>query len=302
MGKGYKTTCPSCGGHNFYVTPHNGVGYCFNCGHVERAGGGSKPMPARSRYRDGIRAVYTAYAHWCHEQMRDEHYAYLERRGISRATADAHGIGYCPVKLFTHLMTVEAYEAGLVTRDRKPFLAGRLVIPYVNSDGQVVDMRGRLYDPQIAVAPEVKYLSPYRSAQYRWADMPYNVAALRSPRLVITEGELKALASQQAGIPTVALPGIRSFRSGLVVNPGADVVICFDHQRKHMDDVIRAIHELARRLLPYGPQVRVATLPLGDDDEKMDIDTYIVRYGEQRYRDVIRQALPYDVWSRLVRV
>ncbi len=308
MGKGYKTSCPACGGHNLYVTPHNGIGYCFNCGYTRRQREHKPHYARRSSFRDGIRAVYTAYAQWCAEHMRDEHYAYLEQRGITRATAQQYCIGYCPPKLFTLLLTREAYEAGLITTDRKPFLAGRILIPYLDTQGTVIDLRGRVYDPAVAHLPDVKYLSPYRSAYYRWADIPYNAAALQSPQVVITEGELKALASVQAGIPSVALPGIRSFRDGLtdglrmslIVNAGADVVICFDHQRQHMNDVYRAVIDLVKRLRVYTTHLRVATLPLVDDDEKMDIDTYILRYGVEAYRSVIASAPLFDTWYRLI--
>ncbi len=300
MSKGYKTTCPACGGHNFYVTPHNGLGYCFNCAFVRRGEERQQKPLVRSNDRDGIRSLYTQYARWCHAQLRDEHYAYLAARGLTKETVDRYLIGYCPPKLFTPLLSKEAYQSGLITKDRKPFLAGRLVIPYFTPRGDVADMRGRLYDERIAVSPTIKYLSPYGSAFFRWADIPYNVVALEHQSVVITEGEFKALASQQAGVPAVAIPGIRSLRRGLIVRPFTDVVICFDHQREHMSDIIRATIALAQHVRMYGAQVRVATLPLGDDDDKMDIDMFITRYGADSYRAIIAQAPSYDVWRRLV--
>jgi len=145
------------------------------------------------------------------------------------------------------------------------------------------------------------------SATLRGATIVYNADVLRvKPKtFVITEGEIKAIASQQADIATVAFPGVRS-RRDLQVFSSQRVVICFDNQLRHYYDVYRAIVDLATDLLPFTQRIFVALLPLWGNNrwfqhEKMDIDTYILQYGEEAYRTIIETAIPYLRFLQLAR-
>lgn len=216
---------------------------------------------------------------------------YLHARGITDALIDRFQVGYAPSGHTWLYELPEAREAGLALTSGEATLANRITFPYFYN-GEIVDIRGRTLNPR----EEIKYKSPYHPAYYRWADYPYNANDLAAVRPVITEGEIKTILSVAAGVPTIGLPGMLSWKPAIKLRRA---VILFDSQK---DPRIRryvqlAIDKAAREISdPY-----VATLPLHGRD-KTDIDDYILMYGERAYReDVVNLAVQYDTWRQLVR-
>jgi hypothetical protein len=156
-------------------------------------------------------------------------------------------------------------------------------------DNVCTDLRGRAYQTET----DRKYLSLRNTSYYRGADYPYNHSLKRE--FVITEGEIKTIASQLAGIDTIGLPGVMSFKP--MINKDAYYTVCFDSQVDHCSDIIRAIYRLSTLL----SNLKVATLPL-KNELKQDIDSFILNYGVAAYRRVIDRALPFHEYKRLVRV
>lgn len=287
----YKTTCPNCNGRNLYVTPDNGVRFCFNCRYIDH----SSKREKKQRYSDiiAIREYYTEVAQYYHSCLDERSTSFLLSRGIEIQTIEKYRLGYVPPEAHFIYKNTIAKEAGLTVSDSKPFLANRVVFPYIGSDGFVWDIRGRAIDPK----EEIRYLSPKGSAYYRGADIVYNLWAFRSNRYVITEGEIKALVSTQVGIPCVAFPGMNSYRP-LIQKEDQKRIICFDNQSTHRRELIQAISRLVYKI--GFEDVYVATLLL-KGKEKQDIDSYIVNYGVEAYKHVIDSALPFKEWLSLVK-
>lgn len=280
----YKTNCDQCNGHNFYVTPANGMGYCFNCGYATFSE--DRRTFNQSRYEDipAVRQLYTTLANYYHNAV--EHIrGYLHERGLTDEEIQNYKIGYCPPG--THLLyrSDHAIPAGVTRRDGTAFLADRVIFPYI-VNGTVTDLRGRALDK----TSEPRYLSPYGGAFYRGADYPF---LWKESSVVITEGEFKALAIQRAGFDAIGVPGILSIRP-----KSRFYVVCFDSDRnpKAMADVQRAILRISRT----HPAVRIATLPLSREDDKMGADDFIDKYGVDGFRRVINAALPVDKWKRMM--
>lgn len=99
-----------------------------------------------------------------------------------------------------------------------------VLIPYLNQQGKVIYLRSHKYGPK-GVSIEV---------------FGQDALAFNPTRVVITEGEFKALALQQCGIPAIAIPGISSFGwkhqsrllDLLTSHRGQEIVILFDNERK----------------------------------------------------------------------
>lgn len=280
----YKTTCSQCNGSNFYVTPANGMGYCFNCGYATFNDDNRAVSQTRYENVPALRALYTTlanYYHSCVDQVR----GYLHNRGVSDIEIARYKIGYCPPG--TNFMYHDAHSqaAGIARRDGTAFLAGRVIFPYF-ANGVVTDLRGRAIDSSV----EPRYLSPYGGAFYRGADYPF---LWKEGAVVITEGEFKALAIQRSGFDAIGVPGILSIRPKSRFH-----VVCFDSDSnpKSVSDVQRAILRIAR----LNPGVKIATLPLTSGESKMGADDYIDKYGAQAFRRVINAALPLDKWKRLM--
>lgn len=283
----YKTVCVRCNGHNFYVTEENGLKYCFNCGYIEREGEIKPPV----RYHDivAIRQLYTELTCYYHSCLMPAHEQIMIARGITCDQINQHKIGYVPLDRHVLYQQEIALHAGITIDNKLPFLADRIVFPYF-VENIVTDIRGRTI-----INHPIKYLSCKGSGYYRGADYPYNYAALQNDIVVITEGEIKALASIQVGIPAIGLPGILSLRPQIKQSENQTFVVCFDSQRD-MSDVYRAIHRIGERF----NKVKVATLPL--QNEKQDIDGYILQYGADAYRRVISRVLPFEIWKTLIRL
>lgn len=284
----YKTTCPRCGGNDFYVTPHNGMGYCFHCTYLEK-NGDAKEVTQLTYSIEAVRNAYKYLADYYHSSLTDTARTYLNSRGFDDTTIQKLKLGYIPEECPKMLDKALARDTGLFV-DGKSVLSGRISFPYLVGEA-VTDIRGRSLDK----TNPVKYKSPLGSSETRGALFPYNFDDSTDAH-VVTEGEIKAAISSQAGVPAVALPGIVSWRPR--VRCGVKQVIVFDSttNRSTREITFRAIDNLANKLVdPY-----VAMLPLRGHD-KMDIDTYILTYGEDEYRLLIHNALPYTEWAKLQR-
>ncbi len=294
--KSYKTVCNACGGDNFYVTPDNGVGYCFNCRHTERDN--AAPY-ARVRKRSDnvgeIRGYYTEMADYYHSSLDANACAFLYGRGYTDETISKLKIGYIPNGIHPLYRNPIAIEAGLADKRANAFLGGRISFPYFKNDTVVTDIRAR----SLTATDEIKYKSPFNDAYYRGAIYPYNYQSVRkAKRVLLTEGEIKAGIAIQANFPTVALPGILSWRDGLVQEDDQEYVIVFDNETKPnvQRDVIFAIRRVSLHLL----NVKVATLPIFSGG-KSEIDTFINKFGANIFAGIIDNALDYDDWNALQR-
>jgi len=290
MSNNRKEICPSCGHKSYWVTPERNLSaFCFVCGHSEKTG---KIQPLkRANDIKGIRQLYSELTDYYHSCLGSDHISYLHSRGITDRDITRYKIGYAPHTYTLLYSDPMAIDAGIIMRDKTPFLANRIIFPYL-VENVVVDMRGRL----LGGDDERKYLSPYGGAYFRGADYAFNHDALKNDTIILTEGEAKAIASNVV-MPTVSIPGILSLRPQLKQRTGQSFTICFDSQVNHWFDVVRAI----QRLKKHFDNLLIATLPLMGRT-KMDIDTFVQDFGAEAYKRVIDRAVPYQTWIKLVRV
>jgi DNA primase len=291
MPSGHKETCPECGGHNLYVTPHNGLKYCFNCGY--RNGRSQNAVFAKnSETIEEIRDYYNRCVSYYTSCLSNEAYSYLQSRGISDADIKQRRIGFCPDTHHSLYDSPIAKTAGIST-GRNSVLHSRIIFPYLTPTGQVVDMRGR------SLADDaVRYKGPFGSAFTRGADeWPYGAESVGNSFLV-TEGEVKAIVATQHGFPAVGLPGINSWKWRTRELAGESVTIVFDSQQDPAinEAVYQAVDKLASRL----NECKVVTLPLMGNS-KMDLDTFILTRGFQEFKLILDKALPYTTWAQLLR-
>jgi DNA primase len=293
MARWQKETCPVCGSEHFGVTPDNGVGFCFVCGHWTREGNATYKPRVRSEHIPEIRNMYAQAASYYHSALDGEARRYLLGRGFTDETIQRQQIGYCPLGKNPMYKDPIAQEAGLATSTHTGFLAGRITFPYFMDDHTITDIRGR----SLNANEELRYKSPYNDAFFRGADYPYNYhLRTRSKHIILTEGEIAADIATQIQHPTMALPGILAWREGLVADNDTQYTIIFDSQRRNMQIIRRAIMRVADKL--HNPLV--GTLPLMGKD-KMDIDALILDYGASLFADIVNTALPYEEWKTLQR-
>jgi DNA primase len=233
--------------------------------------------------------------------------AYLEQRAVSRDTGDRFGLGYAPRDLQamrTHLhglgITDERLLAAglLVQRDDsaelRPRFRDRLMFPILDQSGHTVGFGGRLLGPG-----EPKYLNSAESEIFSKGKLLYNLgnarhAIRKEERVLIVEGYFDALRLVDAGIEHVVAPmgtALTEAQAELLTRFTKQVVLLYDSDAPGQKATFRA----ADVLLAKGLEVRVVTLPEGEDP-----DTFTRTHGRAGVEPLIEQSL--DVFDRKVQL
>lgn len=297
MRKSYKTTCPSCGKDTLYVTPYNGMSYCFraSCHYMSKDGNSiDERKLIRSDNIAEIRELYRQVTWYYHSSLDNTARSYLHKRGFSDQTIQDLMIGYAPEGKLPLYRNPIAIEAGLAGTEGNAFLGGRITFPYFKRKDVVTDIRARSIDPN----EELKYKSPFGSAYYRGAIYPYNYhLAKDAQRIILTEAEIKADIAVQIGYPTIAIPGISAWRKGFIQEDNQEIIIVFDTERDPSVryDVITAI----RKIATYIDNAYVATLPLESNEQKAEIDTFVNKHGPELFKSIVDNAIPFETWNQL---
>ena len=151
----------------------------------------------------------------------------------------------------------------------------------------------------------IKYESP-RGQPNRVFIPPGTVAALAEllAMLLITEGEKKSLAADQAGFPCLGLVGVFGWKDAkherllpeleLIEWRGRKVVIVFDSDIATNPNIADAESRFAAQLVNRGAIVRVVRLPDGPNGEKMGLDDFLVMHGIDKLWELINAAEPPD--------
>lgn len=230
----------------------------------------------------------------------------LERSGIDAEDAQ-----------YAEMYSVK--DASKVYPDFKPTPA--LVIPYVDpwTDDFIQFKRNGKKMPFVRVryytAPtkvqgfgkkkkELRYTQPSESGVHPYFPVVEGIdwqEVLMDPDvpIMVTEGEKKALAACLAGIPCVGLGGVYNFTQDDDLLPILDkiswksrqVYICYDSDAVTNNKIQAAEGRLATELsMKRDASVYMVRLPDYPDGRKMGLDDYIVRYGDDKFFELVEQA------------
>jgi Domain of unknown function (DUF3854) len=301
--RGWKAVCPSCSGNDLWYTVDTNSAYCFECGTAYKVGDAPEVEKAASYVQhdlDAVRRVYDSAKILYRDCLVDAHKLYLQNRGIDNGIIDAFQIGFCPPTSIPLYQLDSAKLAGLCDVRGRPMLGGRVVFPY-EANSQTTDMRGR------ALASDVhpRYVSPRVDAYIRGAVYPFNYdravqRAQQTRTIIVTEGEIKAILADAHGFAAVALPGMLTWRHGLLDLANTRLVMVFDNSVDKFDRlrVDKALARLYSRLPPFD----VGVLPLLGE-EKQDIDSFLLhpKGGYNNFVRVVESALSYKTYRALRR-
>lgn len=298
-GSAYKIRCPNCYGNDCYITEHNGRGYCFECTSSYRLGE-HKPQHTRETVAlpvEEIREFYQNILTYYQESLQSPQQEYLHRRGLDADTVLKFRVGYCPNTRLPQYHEKIAKEAGLCFGSGDPFLAERIIFPYIAFE-QITDLRGRCLGDEVP-----RYKSPYHQARLRGAIYPFNYdvamdKARQQKFIILTEGEIKAIIGDMHGFPVVALPGMTNWRAGTIIDSDIRVIVMFDSSARAEDRmrIDKAIANVAEKI----PSFSVVQLPLLNQ-EKMDIDTYLLdsKGGPERFRRLLDDSVDYPFYKKI---
>ncbi|HWW18942.1 MAG TPA: DNA primase [Candidatus Saccharimonadales bacterium] len=225
--------------------------------------------------------------------------AYLEDRGLDKATMDRFGIGYAPSGgdvLLRHLKGKYAEkllaESGLVSRDQSSArmfdrFRRRITFPIANESGKVVAFGCRaLGDDQ------PKYLNSPETPIYSKSNVLYHLdrakeALRRSDFAVLVEGYMDAIAVACGGISNVVASCGTSLAEPQIKLLGRftkRVIVNYDPDNAGQAATERSISIL----LEQDFEVRVLALP-----GKADPDKFIREQGADAYLKLLKESPPY---------
>jgi DNA primase len=225
--------------------------------------------------------------------------AYLEDRGLDKATVDRFGIGYAPGGgdvLLRHLKGKYAEkllaESGLVSREQNGSrlfdrFRRRITFPIANESGKIVAFGCRaLGDDQ------PKYLNSPETPIYSKSNVLYHLdrakeALRRSDFAVLVEGYMDAIAVARAGISNVVASCGTSLAEPQIKLLGRftkRVIVNYDPDTAGQAATERSI----AILLEQDFEVRVLALP-----GKADPDKFIREQGADAYIKLLKESPPY---------
>jgi DNA primase len=286
--------CFGCGAHGDairWLTEKHGLSFLDAVKELAAAAGLEVPAPTPQARAKAERAAtlhdVTAEAQrWFEAQLWGDKggaaRVYLERRGVTAATARAFGLGYAPEDRTGLKRALAAHpeallvEAGLLIQPDGEELSfdrfrGRLIFPIRDARGRPVGFGGRAFGD---VKP--KYLNSPDTPLFDKGRLLFNLDRAAGParergRLVLVEGYMDVIALAQAGIAEVVAPlgtALTEHQLALAWRLVPEPVLCFDGDAAGL----KAAEKAARRALPElapGRSVRIATLPAGQDPDDL---------------------------------
>jgi len=230
---------------------------------------------------------------------------YLAARGLNRDVAERFLVGYAP-EGWTGFKDSLLRSAG-AARDKREALAvaagllarkeetgrtydrfrDRVIYPIVNLTDEVIGFGGRVIGQG-----EPKYLNSPDTAAFNKGENLYALplareAIRREGFAVLVEGYMDAIALQTAGVTQAVATLGTGFTTGhvrLLKRFTEQVVVNFDPDAAGRQATRRSLETL----LENGFEVRVVALPTGKDP-----DLYVREEGVERYRERLKEALPY---------
>jgi DNA primase len=232
---------------------------------------------------------------------------YLASRDVSRATAERFAIGFAPRELGamrSHLNGLgyddaRLLAAGLLVKreeqeEPRPRFRDRLIFPILDQGGHTIGFGGRLLGPG-----EPKYLNSAESEVFAKGKVLYNLsfaknAIRREDKVIVVEGYFDALRLVDAGIEHVVAPmgtALTEPQAELLGRFTRHVFLLYDSDGPGQKATFRA----ADALLAKGHEVRVVTLPEGEDP-----DTFTRTNGRDAVERLVDGAM--DVFDRKVQL
>ena len=232
---------------------------------------------------------------------------YLAGREVPRELAERFGLGFAPrdagaMRTRLHGLGYDDERltaAGLLVRrdeqeEPRPRFRDRLMFPIHDTGGHPVGFGGRLLGPG-----EPKYLNSAESEIFSKGRILYHLgtsrnAIRRDGRAVLVEGYFDALRLVATGIECVVAPmgtALTESQADLLAKYTRQVFLLYDSDAPGQKATFRA----ADVLLAKGLEVRVVTLPDGDDP-----DTFARREGREAVEKLLEGAM--DVFDRKVQL
>lgn len=268
---------------------------------------------ARKKKADRMYALLRDATTYYHNNLKDAPLAqeYIQKRQLDDDTVKAFGIGYS--KDWTGIIDAlkskgysvnEMQESGLVeTKNYRTFdcYAGRLMFPIINVYGNVVGFSGRvLEDKGFAKYKNTqqtnfgfKFTSKESSDLFDKSKCLYGIYQLKKFRqtqnideIILVEGQMDVISLYRNGVKNAVASLGTAFTPMHIKELKRfcnKVVLCFDGDDAGVKATLRTIE-----ILTSDPDMQVYAVHL---PEKLDPDEYVIKYGKDKYYEIIHNAL-----------
>ncbi len=221
---------------------------------------------------------------------------YLKARSIGEDIIKEFGIGLSldSMDSLTKVLIKKGYDAltldriGLSSNNHDLFI-NRIMVPIQDATGRTVAFSGRVYNKK----SDHKYVNTKETEIFKKGTILYNYhrakeVARKEKYLIIMEGYMDVFRASSVNIKNVvALMGtaLTVEQSDLIKRTSNNIYLCLDGDEPGQ----KAMMSVGEQLEKLGLQIKVICLT---DDE--DPDSYILKYGEDKFRDLIDRAISFS--------
>jgi DNA primase len=232
--------------------------------------------------------------------------AYLDKRGISKATAGRFRVGYAPPawdamqrRLASRQVSDDLGEQlGLVgkgERGRYDFFRDRIMLPVLDRQKRPIGFSSRLLDPD---AKERKYVNSPDSPLFHKKENLYGLHAAvdairRSGTAILVEGNFDVMTLHEAGIEEAVAPmgtALTIEQIRLLARMAKRIVVVFDGDSagsRAAEKTVPLAVEAGLFFAEADSDGRVAEMPAGKDP-----DEFVREQGADAFRALVAQARP----------
>ena len=225
--------------------------------------------------------------------------SYLEKRGLTKEVIEDFKIGLSPamgdtiyrVLKESNYLELDMTDVGLVDKNVSGYydmFHDRIMFPIINENGDAIGFSARWYQDNSKTQP--KYINTRETIIFKKGEVLYNInqakgEIIRKKRFILHEGQMDVIASYRAGLKEAICTmgtALTDNQARLLKKYGNSAIICYDADNAGINASKKAINIFKNQ----GMQVHLVLLP-----DKMDPDEYVMKYGEEKYREYFESHL-----------
>ncbi len=221
--------------------------------------------------------------------------AYVDKRGISAATAERFRVGYAPSNGLSAFLAGKKIPAsdlerlglvGVNERGRYDFFRDRVMLPVIDRQKRVIGFGGRVLDPEIK---DRKYVNSPDSPLFHKKESLYGLhAAMDGIRkrdvAILVEGNFDVMSLHEAGIEEAVAPmgtALTAEQIAILGRLAKTVVVVFDGDAAGQ----RAASKVIPMFVEADVDGRLARMPTG-----IDPDDFVRQNGAEAFRRLVDGA------------
>ena len=221
---------------------------------------------------------------------------YLEKRKLDKETITEFGIGLSLNKhdQLTNLLidkgnSLEELNLIDLSNTNHDAFINRVMFPLHNKDGKVIGFSGRIYDN----SDMNKYQNTKETPIFKKGENLYNYHRARDEIrkkkfVIVMEGFMAVIRAYTIGVKnSIATMGtaLTHEQASLIKKLSNTIYLCYDGDDAGAHATITSGDEFTKM------GCNVLVIPLTD---KLDPDDYIIKYGEEAFKNLIENAIPYN--------